>query len=133
MFVGFVPASALLRAAVSEREELRPRRYARVQHDALRRDREPRCAAAARLLLLLRPCSARVRRRALGAWYYELRFRNGYVTGIVATRRLDRFLSYGVHLERFARAGWYGVPHPLSQELGRLTVGLRPLRIFGAP
>src|ERR1700704_1016247 len=43
---------------------------------------------------------AHVRRPALGAPYYELRFRNDYVTGIVATGRLDRFLSYGVHLER---------------------------------
>jgi hypothetical protein len=42
---------------------------------------------------------ARVRRPKLGAPYYELRFRNGYVTGIVATRQLDRFLSYGVNLE----------------------------------
>jgi hypothetical protein len=72
---------------------------------------------------------ARVRRPKLGAPYYELRFRNGYVTGIVATRRLDRFLSYGVNLERFARNRWYSVPRRLSAEIRRLTVGLRPLRI----
>ena len=64
--------------------------------------------------------------------YFELRFRNGYVTGIVATRRLDRFLSYGVNLDRFARDRWYAVPRELQQELGRLTVGLRPLRITRA-
>jgi hypothetical protein len=58
-----------------------------------------------------------------------LRFRNGYVTGIVATRRLDRFLSYGVYLERFARDKWYAVPYQVSSELRRLTVGLRPLRL----
>jgi hypothetical protein len=73
---------------------------------------------------------AHVRRPKLGAPYFELRFRNGYVTGIVATRRLDRFLSYGVNLERFARNRWYSVvPRQLSDEIRRLTVGLRPLRI----
>jgi hypothetical protein len=75
---------------------------------------------------------ARVRRPKLGARYYELRFRNGYVTGIVATRRLDRFLSYGVNLDRFARSKWYSVPHQMSRELRRLTVGLRPLHLTRA-
>jgi len=78
------------------------------------------------------PAPAHLRRPALGAPYYELRFRNNYVTGIVATRQLDRFLSYGVHLERFSRNVWYAVPRPLSQELRRLTVGLRPLGITRA-
>jgi hypothetical protein len=64
--------------------------------------------------------------------YYELRFRNGYVTGIVATARLDRFLSYGVFLGRFARDRWYAVPHNMSSEFRRLTVGLRPLRLTRA-
>jgi hypothetical protein len=71
----------------------------------------------------------RVRRPALGTPYYELRFDNGYVTGIIATRRLDRFLSYGVYLERFARNRWYAVPRRFSAELRRLTAGVRPLRI----
>ena len=75
---------------------------------------------------------ARVRRPKLGVPYYELRFRNGYVTGIVATRRLDRFLSYGVNVDRFARSKWYAVPHPISSELRRLTVGQRPLRLTRA-
>jgi len=75
---------------------------------------------------------ARVRRPKLGAPYYQLRFRNGYVTGIVATRRLDRFLSYGVNLNRFARSEWYAVPRQMSSELRRLTVGLRPLRLTRA-
>jgi hypothetical protein len=75
------------------------------------------------------PAPERASRPALGTPYYELRFRNNYVTGIVATRQLDRFLSYGVHLERFARNKWYAVPRVLSQELRRLTVLLRPLRL----
>jgi hypothetical protein len=72
---------------------------------------------------------ARVRRPKLGVPYYELRYRNGYVTGIIATRRLDRFLSYGVVLGRFTRHRWYRVPHKVSREFRRLTVGLRPLRL----
>ena len=78
------------------------------------------------------PCPTRVRRPKLGAPYYELRFRNGYVTGIVATGRLDRFLTYGVVDQRFARDAWYAVPRKLSAELRRLTVDLRPLRLSPA-
>ena len=78
------------------------------------------------------PALRRLGRPPLGVPYYQLRFRNNYVTGIVATRRLDRFLSYGVHLERFARDKWYAVPRSLSDEFRRLTVGLRPLRLTRA-
>ena len=78
------------------------------------------------------PAPARLRSPELGAPYYELRFRNNYVTGIVATRQLDRFLSYGVHLERFTHDVWYAVPRPLSTELRRLTASLRPLRLSRA-
>jgi hypothetical protein len=63
------------------------------------------------------PCPTRVRRPRLGAPYYELRTPNGYVTGIVASRRLDRFLTYGVMDKRFARDTWYAVPRRLSGEL----------------
>ena len=78
------------------------------------------------------PPPAVVRRPALGTPYYQLRFRNGYVTGIVATSRLDRFLSYGVYLERFARDRWYAVPNRVSAELRRLTADLHPLRLTRA-
>ena len=78
------------------------------------------------------PSPVRVRRPTLGAPYYELRFRNGYVTGIVGTRRLDRFLSYGVHDQRFTRDTWYAVPRRVSVELRRLTDVLRPLRLTRA-
>jgi hypothetical protein len=61
-----------------------------------------------------------------------LRFRNGYVTGIIATRRLDRFLSYGVNLDRFARKTWYAAPRRLAEELRRLATGLRALRLTRA-
>ena len=65
----------------------------------------------------------------MGASMFELRFRNGYVTGIVATARLDRFLSYGVDLERFDKGRWYRVPARLAAELRRLAAPLRPLRV----
>ena len=78
------------------------------------------------------PALTHVSAPPLGTPYYQLRFRNNYVTGIVATRRLDRFLSYGVHLERFARDTWYAVPAKLSAELRALTAGMRPLPITRA-
>jgi hypothetical protein len=68
----------------------------------------------------------------LGAPVFELRFRNGYVTGIVATRRFDRFLSYGVHLGHFRRGRWYRLPAEASAELRRLTATLTPLRLTRA-
>lgn len=78
------------------------------------------------------PALTRALPPALGTPYYELRFPNGYATGIVATRRLDRFLSYGVHLERFRRGVWYRVPPTLAAEYRALAVGLRPLRLTRA-
>jgi hypothetical protein len=78
------------------------------------------------------PAPAQLRAPSLGTPYYQLRFRNNYVTGIVATRQLDRFLSYGVHLERFRVDQWYAVPPRLSSELRRLTAGLRPLHVTRA-
>jgi hypothetical protein len=65
----------------------------------------------------------------LGARAFELRFRNGYVTGIVATARLDRFLSYGVNLGRFAAGRWYRLPDRVARALRRLAAPLRPLRV----
>jgi hypothetical protein len=78
------------------------------------------------------PRPVRRARPALGTPYYELRYRGGYVTGIVATWRLNRFLTYGVHDGRFDENAWYAVPHRISLELRRLTDGLRPLRLTRA-
>lgn len=75
------------------------------------------------------PQPKRVEAAPIGARMYQLRFRNGYVTGIVATASLDRFLSYGVYLGRFRRGTWYRVPESLARELRRLAVGIRPLRV----
>jgi hypothetical protein len=63
---------------------------------------------------------------------FELRFRNGYVTGIVASARLDRFLSYGVYLGRFRRGTWYRAPANAARELERLAASLEPLHVTRA-
>ena len=68
----------------------------------------------------------------LGAPAFELRFRNGYATGIVAAVKLDRFLSYGVNLDRFHRGVWYRLPARLASELRVLTAGMKPLRVTQA-
>jgi hypothetical protein len=68
----------------------------------------------------------------LGVPCFELRSRNGYVTGIVASRRLDRFLSYGVNTNQFARGRWYRVPARTALELRWLSASLEPLRLTRA-
>ena|SRR2546425_3309867 len=73
-----------------------------------------------------------VPRPRLGAPAFVLRFRNGYATGIVGSATLDRFLSYGVNLDRFERGRWYRVPALAARELRRLTAGLTPLRVTSA-
>jgi hypothetical protein len=78
------------------------------------------------------PRPVRRARPALGTHYYELRYRGGYVTGIVATRHLDRFLTYGVHEGRFDEDAWYAVPRRVSAELRRLADTLSPLRLTRA-
>ena len=74
----------------------------------------------------------RAPRVPLGVKSFELRFDNDYVTGIVATARLDRFLSYGVNIGRFEAGRWYRVYAKAARELRRLTVGLSPIRLTRA-
>lgn len=69
---------------------------------------------------------------SVGVPFFQLEFTNGYVTGIVATTRLDRFLSYGVNIGRFRRGKWYRVPAAGARELRKLTAGLKPLRLARA-
>jgi hypothetical protein len=61
--------------------------------------------------------------------YVELRFRNGYVTGVAAGERFDRFLSFGVNLDEFAGRTWYRIPAAAAAEIRRLAVQLRPRRL----
>jgi hypothetical protein len=69
---------------------------------------------------------ARVLSPRPGARYVELRFRNGYVTGVAAGVRLDHFLSFGVTLDQFAARTWYLMPAPAAAEIRRLAANLRP-------
>jgi hypothetical protein len=127
--VAIVGASALLAAAPAGAKDFRP--------GDLRVCNATRCVPLVRREVLpsigrfyyTGPQPRRLRQPALGTRYYELRTPNGYVTGIVATGRLDRFLTYGVHDGRFEPDVWYAVPPRLSQELRRLTRLLRPLRL----
>jgi hypothetical protein len=73
-----------------------------------------------------------VARPRLRSPYFELRFRNGYVTGLAATAKLDRFLSYGVYIERFRRGTWYRLPTPLAREFRELSAKLTPYRLTRA-
>ena len=78
------------------------------------------------------PTPATVARPAWGAPAFELRYRNGYVTGVIGSTRLDRFLSFGVYAERFRPRVWYRVPPELGVELRRLTAGMKPYRVTRA-
>ena len=74
------------------------------------------------------PVPAEVRAPRLGSPYFQLRFRNGYVTGVAATANLDRFRSGGVHLGRFGSDEWYRIPARAAAGLRRAASDLRPLR-----
>lgn len=65
-------------------------------------------------------------RRAL---YVELRFRDGYVTGIAAGPRFDHFLSFGVNLDQFSARVWYAIPARAARGISRLAMRLRPRRL----
>jgi hypothetical protein len=78
------------------------------------------------------PQPARTRAPRMGAPSFQLKFTNGYATGIVASARLDRFLSYGVNLGRFHKGAWYRVPERAAQELLRLTEPLKPMPLTRA-
>jgi hypothetical protein len=75
------------------------------------------------------PPPSRARAPRLRVPYFQLKYTNGYVTGIVATAQLDRFLSYGVNLGQFSRGRWYSVPSTAAAGLRELTQGLKPMRL----
>jgi hypothetical protein len=68
-----------------------------------------------------------------GAPGFELRFRDGSVSGVVASARLDRFRAYGFNCGRFRRGVWYRFPPRASQVLEKLTAGLAPLNVSASP
>ena len=77
-----------------------------------------------------RPAVVRPPRR--GARAFELRFRNGYVSGLVGGGRLDRMLVYGVNCGRFRRGKWYRLPARTVRQLSRLAIPLAPLHVTGS-
>lgn len=60
---------------------------------------------------------------------YELRFRNGYPTGLVAGVHLDRFLSFGVNEGRFSGGTWYEAPPAATAAILKLRAALKPTRL----
>jgi hypothetical protein len=74
---------------------------------------------------------AGVRAPRLGAPYFELKYSNGYVTGVAATARLDRFRSGGINMNQFNMESWYRVAARAALGLRKLAAGLKPLRVTG--
>jgi hypothetical protein len=74
--------------------------------------------------------AARVSRGAPG---FELRFRNGYASGIVAGAMLKRFRAYGFYCGRFERGRWYWSPPRAAAALRRMTANMRPMRVSTPP
>jgi hypothetical protein len=68
-----------------------------------------------------------------GTQAFELRFRNGYAWGMVATAKLNRFRAYGFYCGRFQVGEWYRVPPRVAAAWHALTRGMRPLRSPAAP
>jgi hypothetical protein len=132
LIVGLVAAAALIGAAGSAAKEFGPGdlRLCDTRHCVPIVDRD-----AVQLLsrfYYTGPQPTRTSRPHWGARAFELRFTNGYVTGVVGGSALDRFLSFGVHTERFRSKAWYRVPPAAARELRRLSSGLEPLRVTQA-
>ena len=73
------------------------------------------------------PVQARAPR--LGAPYIQIRFTNGYVTGIAATAQLDRFRTGGVNMAQFGPDHWYRVPRRVAAALRKLAAPLQAMRV----
>ena len=76
-----------------------------------------------------RPLPTRTAAPAKKASYLRLVYDNGYVTGVAAGSRFDRFLSFGVNLGQFGARTWYAVPAPVAAELRRLAPRLSAGRL----
>lgn len=72
------------------------------------------------------------RRVRAGAPTFALRFRNGYLAGIVGSPKLDRVLVNGLNCGRFRRGVWYRLPARAVREVRRLAALLQPVRLTRA-
>ena len=70
---------------------------------------------------------AEVRKPRLGSPYFQLRF-GTYVSGVVASRQLDRFRS-GCQCGHFGPDSWYRVPAKVALHLQKLAASLKPFRV----
>ena len=61
-----------------------------------------------------------------GAPAFELRFRNGYASGLVASTWLNRFRAYGFFCGRFERGKWYRFPARAVAEVRRQVADQAP-------
>ena len=68
-----------------------------------------------------------------GAPAFALRWRDGYVSGLVAGADLNRFRAHGFFCERFVRGRWYRFRAEATVWLKKLTTQLRPLRVYAPP
>jgi hypothetical protein len=75
----------------------------------------------------------RAPRVPLGTPGFELRWSDGYATGMVAGTMLKRFRAYGFYCERFQRGKWYWIPPRAAAALRRMTAGMRPMRVSAPP
>jgi hypothetical protein len=69
---------------------------------------------------------------SVGAPVFELRFKNGYVAGMIGAAGLDRFRGHGVICGRFRRGSWYRLPAVAAIDMRRLTARLTPLHLTAA-
>jgi hypothetical protein len=75
----------------------------------------------------------RAERVPLGARGFELRYPDGYASGMVAGAMLKRFRAYGFICGRFERGRWYWFPPRAAAALRRMTAGMRPMRVSVPP
>jgi hypothetical protein len=68
-----------------------------------------------------------------GVRAFALRWRDGYVSGLVAGPDLGRFRAHGFFCGRFIRGRWYRFPAEAAATLKRLTAGMKPLRVYPPP
>lgn len=69
---------------------------------------------------------AAARAPARGGPYVQLRYPDGYVTGVAAGPRFDRFLSFGVNLNQFAARRWYRIPAAAAAAIRLLAAQVAP-------
>jgi hypothetical protein len=64
-----------------------------------------------------------------GAPAFQLRYRDGYLAGVIGGLRLDRIAVNGLNCGRFRHRVWYRLPARVVLEVRRLAAPLEPLRI----